>query len=519
MIGRPSANDGWMTTMNWAFDNTHARELQGLYVPAQPAASPQPRLRFLNCPLAHALGLDADALATDAGVAVLAGNVVPATAQPLAQAYAGHQFGHYSPQLGDGRALLLGELVDHTGVRRDIAFKGSGRTPFSRGGDGKAALGPVLREVLMGEAMHALGIPTTRALAAVTTGEVIFREGKQPGAVLTRVAASHLRVGSVQFFAHIDDGGAMLRRLVDHAIARHDPHLLDAGDPERYLLFLQTVVQRQASLLAQWMGVGFIHGVMNTDNMALSGETIDYGPCAFLEHHDPAAVFSSIDTQGRYAYGRQPVMAQWNLARLAEALLPLIDADTDRAIAQASEVVNRFQDRYAEQWHSLLRRKVGLAEASVDATESVKAVETVEAVELGASFLTLLREHKVDHTLGFWHLANAPLDTGAGLQGLFGAAAPALALWLHRWHVARGGQRLAPQACRSAMLQVNPLVVPRNHRVEAALAAAVNEGDDAPFEQLLAAVRQPFAERALDDPNTQPAPAAQTAAYRTFCGT
>jgi uncharacterized protein YdiU (UPF0061 family) len=322
-----------------SFDNSYARELEGMYIRWQPAGSPAPRLLQLNHGLALELGLDPTQMSSAAGLGVLAGNVVPAGAEPLAQAYAGHQFGGFSPQLGDGRALLLGELIDRNGQRRDLAFKGSGRTPFSRGGDGKAAVGPVLREYLMGEAMHALGIPTTRALAAVATGATVQRQEAQPGAILTRVAASHLRVGTFEYFATRHDL-ALLRRLADYATTRHDPHL--AGTPDRYLGLLEAVIERQAALVACWMGVGFIHGVMNTDNMSISGETIDYGPCAFVEHYEPKAVFSSIDTGGRYAFGNQPAIAQWNLARFAETLIPLIDANADRAAERATAAVQGF---------------------------------------------------------------------------------------------------------------------------------------------------------------------------------
>src|SRR5512135_834863 len=303
------------------FDNSFARALEGFYVPWRPVAVPAPRLLFLNHSLAAELGLDVTSLEGPAGAATFAGNALPDGAEPLAQAYAGHQFGGFSPQLGDGRAVLLGEVIDRGRRRRDIALKGSGRTPFARGGDGKAAVGPMLREVLIGEAMHALGIPTTRALAVVATGEPVYRERTLPGAVLTRVAASHIRVGTFEFFAARGDM-QRVRKLAEYAIARHDPAL--AGAPQPFLALLQAVAERQAALVAQWMNVGFIHGVMNTDNMAISGETIDYGPCAFMEAYDPAAVFSSVDQRGRYAFSNQPDIACWNLARLAEALLPLL---------------------------------------------------------------------------------------------------------------------------------------------------------------------------------------------------
>jgi len=335
----------------FGFDNTYVRDLPGSYVPWQPVAVPAPRLLFLNDALAGELGLDAAALRSGDAAALFAGNVLPDGAEPIAQAYAGHQFGGFSPQLGDGRALLLGEVVDRTGRRRDIAFKGSGRTPFSRGGDGKAAVGPMLREVLIGEAMHALGIPTTRALAVAATGEPVQRETVLPGAVLTRVAASHLRVGTFQFFAARGQVDA-LRQLAEYTIARHDPEL--AGTSDRFLALLRAVAQRQAALIASWMNVGFIHGVMNTDNMALSGETIDYGPCAFMDAYDPATVFSSIDEGGRYAYGNQPAIGQWNLARLAEAMLPLFTetygnaASTGHAFGwQAKEAVEAARQSIA----------------------------------------------------------------------------------------------------------------------------------------------------------------------------
>ena len=486
-----------------AFDNSYARDLEGLYVPWKPAGSSAPRLLQFNRALADELGLDSNEMISASGLAVLAGNAVPALAQPLAQAYAGHQFGGFSPQLGDGRALLLGEIIDRQGRRRDVALKGSGRTPFSRRGDGLSALGPVLREYLMGEAMHALGIPTTRALAAVATGGTVQREQTQPGGILTRVAASHLRVGTFEFFAARNDE-ALLRRLADYAIARHDAALIDA--PDRYLGLLQAVIERQASLIARWMGVGFIHGVMNTDNMAISGETLDYGPCAFMEHFDPAAVFSSIDTEGRYAYGQQPVIAQWNLARLAEALLPLIDTDAATAARRAGEVVQGFAKRFDVHWTAVLGAKLGLAGSAADDRA------------LADDYLTLLQQHRIDFTLGFARLTDAAAGNDAPLRALFGAADAALEPWLIRWRAraeadTNSAQRLA------AMRQANPIYIPRNHKVEEALAAAVEHDDLAPFERLLRVLEHPFDERAADSAFAEPAPLEQTACYRTFCGT
>src|SRR5262245_35974449 len=343
--------------VRFAFDNTYARELEGFYVAWNAAQAARPQLVQLNRELAEELGLDADALDSEEGARIFVGSATPDGAMPLAQAYAGHQFGGFVPQLGDGRALLLGEVIDRNGNRRDIQLKGSGPTPFSRAGDGRAALGPVLREYLMGEAMHALGIPTTRALAAVVTGEPVYRESALPGAILTRVAASHIRVGTFQFFAARGEP-AKVRRLADCVIERHYPEL--KGDTNQYLELLQRVCDRQAALIASWMHVGFIHGVMNTDNMAISGETIDYGPCAFMDQYNPATVFSSIDARGRYAYANQPKIAQWNLARFAETLVFLIDGDEKRAIARATEVINAFPQQYERYWLKGMRAKLGL---------------------------------------------------------------------------------------------------------------------------------------------------------------
>ena len=496
------------TRAGFHFDNTYARELGGFYAPWPAAQVPSPVLLKLNHTLAAELGLNADALDGPLGAAIFSGNLAPPGATPIAQAYAGHQFGGFSPQLGDGRALLLGEVIDRHGQRRDIAFKGSGRTPFSRGGDGKAALGPVLREYLMGEAMHALGIPTTRALAAVATGEQVRREsGALPGAVLTRVAASHLRVGTFQFFA-TRGTPEQLKKLADHAIARHDPEL--AKDAQPYLAFLRAVIERQATLIARWMGVGFIHGVMNTDNMTISGETIDYGPCAFMDAYDPATVFSSIDRQGRYAYSNQPGIGQWNLARLAETLLPLLHTDADEAVALASEAVNGFPERYQHHWRAELRRKLGLHSEQPDDDALV------------SDWLDLMQAQRADFTLAHRRLSDAALSGDASaLQGLFADPA-ALDAWLHRWqaHTASDtSAAITPEVRAEQMRLANPLYTPRNHQVEAALAAAVELGDQGPFERLLAVLQQPFDARPGLAAYEQPAPAEAMAGYRTFCGT
>lgn len=486
----------------FAFDNSYARELEGYYVPWPPTAVPAPRLVKLNEKLAGELGLDATALASPEGVGILGGNAVPAGATPIAQAYAGHQFGQFSPQLGDGRALLLGEVIDRQGQRRDIAFKGSGPTPFSRRGDGKCALGPALREYLVGEAMAALGIPTTRTLAVVATGETIRRDRPLPGAVLTRVAASHLRVGTFEFFA-AHSGPEAVRKLADYALRRHYPELAAAERP--YLELLGAVAARQAELVARWLGVGFIHGVMNTDNMTISGETIDYGPCAFMEAYHPRTVFSSIDATGRYAYGRQASIVHWNLARLAEALLPLIDDDGERAVAAATEVLDAFPERHAACWLGVMRAKFGLAADGADNAADRALVD---------DFLTLLQRERLDFTNAF----RALYDLAAGtteVSPLLAASADFTA-WRQRWQARQPGR---PDELLAAMRRANPCYIPRNHLVEAALAAAVDQWDLAPFERLLAVLEQPFDEREADATFAEPAPPEVTAAYQTFCGT
>ncbi len=480
--------------LGFAFDNTYARSLEGFYARWEADPAPAPRLIQFNRALAGELGLDAEALASDIGAAIFSGSRLPSGATPLAQAYAGHQFGGFVPQLGDGRALLLGEVIDRHGRRRDLQLKGSGRTPFSRGGDGKATLGPVLREYLMGEAMHALGIPTTRALAAVTTGQPVYRDQLLPGAVLTRVAASHIRVGTFQFFAARGET-EKVRQLADYTIARHYPAA--AAAPRPYLAFLNAVVDAQAALLAQWMLAGFIHGVMNTDNMAISGETLDYGPCAFLDRYHRQTVFSSIDRQGRYAYGQQPIMARWNLARFAETLLPLLDAPEKTAIADATQAVNAFTHRYDQIWLDGMRAKLGLV--------------TAESGDLALAngFLTLLETQQVDFTLAFRHLAPVAQGDDSAFDALFADPASTRA-WTSQW------QKRLPDP--EAMNRVNPLYIPRNHQVEAALSAAVDDQDLAPFELLLDLLLSPFTARPSFDAYTQPAPDGASA-HRTFCGT
>jgi uncharacterized protein YdiU (UPF0061 family) len=472
-----------------------ASELPELSVPWQAAAAPEPRLLLLNEDLADELGLDQDRLRGEEGVRLLVGNSVPAGATPVAQAYAGHQFGGWSPRLGDGRALLLGELTDADGRLRDLHLKGSGRTPFARGGDGLAAVGPMLREHVISEAMHALGVPTTRALAVTATGRPVQRETVQRGAVLARVASSHLRVGSFQYAAASGDVD-LLRRLADHAVERHHP---DAADrPDRYRALLDAVIAVQARLVAQWMLVGFVHGVMNTDNMTISGETIDYGPCAFLDAHDPATVYSSIDERGRYAYGNQPAIAAWDLARLAEALLPLLDEDSERAVALAVESLDRFAGLYDEAWSAGSRAKLGLG-ADVDPAAAASLVEELEP---------LLVAGRVDHTGFFRRLGQAARGDVDPVRQLFPDPS-VLDGWLGRWRLA------GPDA--EAMDRVNPCYIPRNHLVEEALTAATLADLD-PLRRLLAVVRDPYVERTGAERYAEPAPEG-FGRYRTFCGT
>ena len=500
---------------SFTLDNSYGRDLQGFSVPWHPEAAPAPKSLFFNEPLAEELGLDAASLSGEGGAAIFAGNAVPEGAEPVAQAYAGHQFGGFSPQLGAGRAILLGEVIDGAGRRRDIALKGSGRTPFSRGGDGKAAVGPMLREVLIGEAMHSLGIPTTRALAVVATGEPVLRETVLPGAVLTRVAASHIRVGTFQFFAARGDV-ERVRQLAEYTIARHDPDLV--GAPKRFLGLLERVAERQAELIAQWMNVGFIHGVMNTDNMTISGETIDYGPCAFVEAYDPAAVFSSIDSQGRYAFGNQPSIARWNLARLAESLLPLLADDEEQATAEAMRVIDSFPTRYRRHLLGGQRAKLGLhgGDGADDAADAA----------LADDWLALLHAGHVDFTLAWRRLDDAAAGDEAPLRALF-ADAGAPDAWLERWRerCAREDDGASPssapagEARAERMRRVNPWLIPRNHRVEEALAAASDDDDLGPFDRLLDALRHPYDETADNARYAEPAAASVTASYRTFCGT
>jgi serine/tyrosine/threonine adenylyltransferase len=494
------------------FDNSYARLPERFFTRTNPTPVREPQLIGVNESLAQQLGLDPAYLASPAGVEVMAGNRVPDTAEPIAQAYAGHQFGQFVPQLGDGRAILLGEVIDGSGVRRDVQLKGSGRTPFSRGGDGRAAIGPVLREYVVSEAMAALGIPTTRTLGAVTTGERVQRERALPGAVLTRVASSHIRVGTFQFFASRGDVEAV-RILADHVIERHYP---DAAQQDRpYRALFDAIVRAQAELISDWLLVGFIHGVMNTDNMSIAGETIDFGPCAFLDEYNPATSFSAIDQFGRYAYGNQPAIGQWNLARLAECLLPLLDDDTDRAVATAQEALAAYGTHFHAAQAAGLRRKLGLfteREGDVDLAEGLLKVMTDNAADFTLTFRRLC-----DAVEDPSHDAAEPAAPDISVRDLF-IDGPAFDPWATAWR-ARLEEEPMPAAERSAaMRQVNPAFIPRNHRVEAVIRAAVDTGDFGPFHELLAVLRRPYDDQPAYARYMEP-PQEHERVHQTFCGT
>ncbi|OSM04060.1 protein adenylyltransferase SelO [Magnetofaba australis] len=485
-----------MKAVGWSLENSFGALPDLLFTPLAPTPVTRPTLVALNAPLAKDLGLDFSTLSEQEQAELFTGNRLPEGAQPLAQAYAGHQFGHFT-MLGDGRAIVLGEQTTPSGARVDIQFKGSGRTPYSRNGDGRAALGPMLREYIISEAMAALGIPTTRSLAVAATGEWVYRETPEPGAILTRVAASHLRVGTFQYVAMRQDLSA-LAKLTQYALARHYPERL--GDANPALSLLEAVIERQLALIVEWMRVGFIHGVMNTDNMAISGETIDYGPCAFMDAYHRETVFSSIDHAGRYAYGNQPTIAKWNLARLAEALLPLMDAEQNRAVALAEAAISDFVPRYNALWLRMMGDKFGLeGEEEGDAA-------------LIRELLDWMQDEGADFTRTFHGLRD-----GLPLDGELGQAL-SLTGWRQRWlaRLQRNAGGLA--AGQAVMARVNPVVIPRNHRVEEALEAASKEGDLGPMQALLAALAQPYAE-GPELARYQESPKPDERVYQTFCGT
>lgn len=480
----------------WNLENSYAKLPQPFFTSQGAVPVESPKLIIFNRLLASSLGLDVESLDSDEGAQIFAGNMVPEGAEPLAQAYAGHQFGNFN-MLGDGRALLLGEQITPQGERVDIQLKGSGRTPYSRGGDGRAAVGPMLREYIISEAMYALGIPTTRSLAVVSTGENIIRETERPGAILTRVASSHIRVATFQYAARwgsIDD----LRALADYTLNRHFPEVAQAEN--RYLLFLQEVIKRQASLIAQWQRVGFIHGVMNTDNMAISGETIDYGPCAFMDAYNLSTVFSSIDRQGRYAYGNQPYIAGWNLARFAETLLPLLHEDEEQAVQLAQDAIAQFSELYHHHWLQGMRAKLGLLD------------EEAEDEALIKELLELMEKHSADYTNTFLALTFDRLEGTA----LFGTTE--FAEWNERWQARLDSQGEEKEVSRQLMRTSNPAVIPRNHRVEEALERAENHGDLSVMEKLLAVLSDPFA-HSPEQAEYAELPAQCNTSYQTFCGT
>jgi uncharacterized protein YdiU (UPF0061 family) len=489
----------------FAFDNSYARLPERFFARVAPTPVAAPGLVRVNESLAAELGLDPEGARTPEAVEVFAGNRLPDGAEPIATAYAGFQFGNWVPQLGDGRAILLGEVVGRDGVRRDVQLKGSGRTPFSRRGDGRAGIGPVLREYIVSEAMAALGVPTTRSLAAVTTGERIVREAPLPGAVLTRVAESHIRVGTFQFFAGRADAEGV-RVLAEHVIARHYPEAAEADRPA--LAMLDAVIGRQAELIARWQLVGFIHGVMNTDNTSVAGETIDYGPCAFMDQYHPDTVYSSIDRMGRYAYGNQPSIAMWNLHGLANALLPAITDDPEAAVAPATEVLQTFPDRFRRAYHDGLRRKLGLAE-SLEGDE-----------ELGAELLKRMAENRADFTLTFRRLSelgDAPSDADASVSSLFEDPA-AFDQWAVRWRRRVLSQGRPPAERRADMRSVNPAFIPRNHRIEEVIQAATADGDFGPFEALLDVLASPYEDQPARAAYAAP-PRPEEVVRETFCGT
>ena len=476
--------------LGWNFDNSYARLPAVLFDPSASADFPAPKLVIANDALARELGLDLSKATAEELAAIFCGQAIPSGATPIAQAYAGHQYGHFT-MLGDGRALVLGEQATPGGTRVDIQFKGSGETRYSRRGDGRAALGPMLREYLVSEAMHALGIPSTRSLAVVATGETISRPGPKRGAVLTRVAASHIRVGTFQFAAGLDDVAA-LRALADHAILRHDAAL--AGTPDKYGAFLDAVIARQAALVARWQCVGFVHGVLNTDNTAVSGETIDYGPCAFMDAYHADRVFSSIDHHGRYRYAHQPAIIQWNLARFAEAMVPLLADDETVAVARANEALERFAPVYRAAWLAGMRAKLGLVR------------EEPEDLALAHDLLSAMQEKRGDFTNTFRAISE-------------GATPGGLEAWVARWRARLDREVRSREEAFAAMRVVNPAMIPRNHRVEDALAAAEERGDLGLFRELLAAVTRPFELAANHAHLTEPPPSEFAECYRTFCGT
>jgi serine/tyrosine/threonine adenylyltransferase len=487
--------------LQFQFDNSYEQDLGGLYLKVSPTRVSAPKLIRFNYDVAKELRLDVERLNTSELANLFSGNKIPDGAQPLAMAYAGHQFGHFSPQLGDGRAILLGEVIDRLGNRHDIQLKGCGRTPFSRGGDGRSALGPVLREYIVSEAMHALGIPATRALAAVRTGEDVHREMPVPGGVFTRVAASHIRVGTFQFFAARGDFSSV-KRLTEYAVKRHYPEAAQAQKPA--LAFLEMVAHRQASLIAKWLSVGFVHGVMNTDNCAISGQTIDFGPCAFMDHYDRHALFSSIDKDGRYASSNQASIIQWNLARLAETLVPLIDPDQDKAVVFANDVLSAFPAKFERFRMEEMGRKLGFI-----------SVQQGDA-QLLTGLLDRMQLETIDYTIAFRALS-LPDESKQQFAGLFNAR-DLISIWIADWQKRLKTENRDVAAVAASMLAVNPKYIARNHRVEEVIRAAVDHNDFAPFHRLVDVLARPFDDQPENSQYSNP-PLENERVTKTFCGT
>ncbi|OUX09749.1 MAG: hypothetical protein CBE02_01060 [Gammaproteobacteria bacterium TMED242] len=488
--------------LNFSFEHSFVDNLGDLYEKCRPESVSSPSMLFFNYQLAEELNLDPLQLNSDEGLQIFSGNKVPKGSIQIAQAYAGHQFGHYNPIMGDGRAILLGEVIDANKRRRDIQLKGSGQTPFSRRGDGKSALGPVLREYLISESMHALGIPTSRSLAAVKTGENVLREDIMPGGILTRVAASHIRIGTFEFASKLQDKNA-IKKLADYSINRHFPETADVENP--YLAFFAAVCNEQASLVAKWMSIGFVHGVMNTDNMTISGETIDYGPCAFMDIYNPSTVFSSIDVNGRYAYGNQPGILTWNLTRLAEALLPLINENKDESIRLLTEVLQLIKPVYTNYWLNIMRSKIGLSK------------EEQNDIELIISFLEIMEEEKVDFTIAFRLLAKSLVGDSKSIKKLFNNSRR-LDGWMMVWHERLSQEGIDDEKIAFSMNKINPVYIPRNHKVEEALKAAVSDNNLEPFTILYSILQSPYDEVNGLESFTRP-PSESDIPYRTFCGT
>ena len=484
------------------FQNTFAKDLEGLYKETTASVNPSAEMLLVNENLALELGIGLDKLYSKNAFDIFSGNKKPFNSITLAQAYSGHQFGHFNPNLGDGRALLLGEVLNIKGELRDIQLKGSGPTPFSRRGDGKSALGPVLREYLISESMHILGIPTTRALAAIKTGEEVERDTNLPGGLMTRVASSHLRIGTFEY-ASLQNDNELIKKLADYSISRHFPDTADVKNP--YLALFAAICNQQSSLIANWMSIGFIHGVMNTDNMSISGETIDYGPCAFMEDYDPATVFSSIDVNGRYAYGNQPAILTWNLTRLAETLIPLINEDKNKSIKLLTEVLQLIKPVYTNYWLSLMRSKIGLSK------------EEQNDIELITSLLEIMEEEKADFTNSFRLLSKSLIGDTQSIRKLFNNSRR-FDGWMMIWQERISHEGVAEEKIVSSMNKVNPMYIPRNHKVEEALKAAVFDSDMKPFNKLYSVLQNPYHEIIELESFTEPAPESNIP-YKTFCGT